>query len=66
MAWRLGVPVAPVHIEGMFEVYSVHHRWPQEGRARVRFGAPLEVSPGEDFGAFAARVERAVRELAGG
>lgn len=63
MASRLGVVVVPVHIEGMFEAYSVHHRWPREGRVRVRFGAALEVLPGEDSISFAARVERAVREL---
>jgi hypothetical protein len=32
----------------------------------VRFGAPLDVFPGEDIDAFAARVERAVRELSRG
>jgi long-chain acyl-CoA synthetase len=66
MAARLGVPVVPFHIEGTFEVYSVHHQWPKEGRVRVRFGAPLDVFPGEDIDAFAARVEQAVRKLSRG
>jgi 1-acyl-sn-glycerol-3-phosphate acyltransferase len=64
MALRLGVPVVPVHIGGLFERYSIHHRWPRPGPVRVRFGAPLSFPGEEDYSTVARRVETAIRELA--
>ena len=34
MALTLAVPVVPVYLEGLYEVYSVHHDWPEPNRVR--------------------------------
>ncbi len=41
MATRLRTPVVPVHLSGLFEIYSIHDSWPRRGKVCVRFGAPL-------------------------
>jgi long-chain acyl-CoA synthetase len=63
MAQRLHVPVIPVHLQGMFEVYSVHDEWPSSGPVRVRFGPPLHLEQEPDEAAAALAVERAVAAL---
>jgi long-chain acyl-CoA synthetase len=45
MAVKLQVPVIPVRIEGMFEVYSVHDSWPKSSPVRVEFLPPLKFTP---------------------
>ena len=63
MALKLELPVVPVYLEGLHEIYSVHHEWPEPGSVRVRFGAPLDLSEMTDYRAAAAVVERAVEDL---
>lgn len=63
LALRLRVPVVPVHLQGMFEIYSVHDEWPRSGPVRVRFGAPLHLEHSPDEAAAARTVEQAVRDL---
>jgi long-chain acyl-CoA synthetase len=63
MTQKLGVPVVPVRLRGLFEVYSIHHDWPEVKPVKVSFGKPLRFEPGESFAAVAARVEREVRAL---
>ncbi len=41
MAVRLRVPVVPVRIRGLFEVYSVHDAWPRRGPVEVVVGKPM-------------------------
>jgi long-chain acyl-CoA synthetase len=62
IAARLDVPVVPVRLDGLDRI--LHHRWsrPRRGRASVRFGKPISLK-GNDYGALAAQVEQAVREL---
>ena len=64
LARRLSVPVVPVYLEGLFEVYSVHHEWPNPGRVTVRFGSPLHFDATGDYSEAARAVERAIRALA--
>ena len=64
MAVRLRVPVVPVFIRGLYEVYSVHDSWPKPGPVRVSFGKALEFTPDVGYADAAARVEEAVRCLA--
>ena len=64
MALKLELPVVPVYLEGLHEIYSVHHKWPEPGSARVQFGAPLDLSRSADYPSAAARVEQAVKALA--
>ncbi len=63
MALKLELPVVPVYLEGLHEIYSVHHEWPEPGSVRVKFGAPLDLSRSADYQAAGEEVERAVREL---
>ncbi len=63
MARRLGVPVVPVYLRGVFEVYSIHDEWPKPGRVTVRFGSPLRFDAAGGYLDAAQAVERAVREL---
>ena len=44
MAIRLGVPVVPIRIEGLYETYSVRDSWPRRGPVRVSFGQAHEFS----------------------
>jgi long-chain acyl-CoA synthetase len=63
MARRLNVAVVPLHLEGVYEVYSVHHEWPAPGLVTARFGRPLYFDAAGDYLEAARQVERAVREL---
>ncbi len=64
MAVRLQIAVIPVHIAGLFNVYSIHDRWPKPGRARVSFGKPLQFHSNTAFESAAKEIEQAVREMA--
>jgi 1-acyl-sn-glycerol-3-phosphate acyltransferase len=66
MARRLGVPVVPIHLEGVYEVYSVHHEWPQPGRVTARIGRSLRFDPSGEYLEAARAVEQAVRNLRAG
>ncbi|MEX2302089.1 MAG: AMP-binding protein [Bryobacterales bacterium] len=65
MARRLGVPIVPVYLAGVYEVYSMHHEWPAPGRVVVSFGRPLRFEANGDYLEAARVVEAAVRALAG-
>jgi long-chain acyl-CoA synthetase len=64
IARKLGLPVVPVRLEGMFEIYSQFDARPRRGRARVTFGEALEALAREDYATFAKRVEERVLKLA--
>jgi long-chain acyl-CoA synthetase len=63
MAVRLRVPVVPVFLEGLFEVYSVHDSWPKPHPVSVTIGPSMEFEADEDYAAVARRIEEAVRNL---
>jgi 1-acyl-sn-glycerol-3-phosphate acyltransferase len=60
-------PVVPAYVDGMFEVMPRTRRVPKWGRVTVSFGAPMFAEPGQgqDYEGFTARLEAAVRTLAG-
>ena len=64
MALRLQVAVLPVHLEGLYDIYSVHHKWPQRGEVQVRIGPPLHFGVKQDYEEIAKEVEAAVKALA--
>jgi long-chain acyl-CoA synthetase len=66
LAVRLRLPVVPVHLQGLFEVLSVHDDWPRPGPAGIRFGEPLSFHESEDYRHATEVIEARVRELAGG
>ena len=44
MAVRFQIPVVPIYIGGMFQVYSREDSWPKTGPVRVSIGKPLRFS----------------------
>ena len=65
LATDAGVPIVPAYIEGLYEVFPRFRKLPRRHPSSSRFGEPLYAEPGEDYDAFIARVENAVRTLAG-
>lgn len=63
MAKQLSVPVVPVRLRGLFEIFPATASWPGVGKVSVCFGEPARARPGESYQAFTARVEAAVRAL---
>ncbi len=63
MAKELGLTVVPVHLQGLFEIYSVRHERPKPGKAIVRIGQALDLRAAESYEAAAAQAERAMRDL---
>jgi long-chain acyl-CoA synthetase len=62
LASRLRLPVVPVRLEGLERVLHKTWRMAVPGRARVKFGAPLNLQ-GDDYSSLARRIEEAVRDL---
>jgi 1-acyl-sn-glycerol-3-phosphate acyltransferase len=65
LAMDAGVPIVPAYIDGLYEVFPRFRRIPRRHDASIRFGDPMTAEPDEDYDAFIARVEQAVRSLAG-
>ncbi len=63
MAVRLGVPIIPVHLRGMYEIFSMHDRWPRMGAVRIRIGKPLRFGENEDYRTAMEKIEKAVTTL---
>jgi long-chain acyl-CoA synthetase len=59
---RLDLPVIPVRLDGVHEILHTKWKMAKPGRVRVRFGAPMRLK-GDDYGALAKEVERAVKSL---
>jgi 1-acyl-sn-glycerol-3-phosphate acyltransferase len=65
LALDAGVPIVPAYIEGMFEVFPRFHKLPRFHDTTLTWGDPMRAQPGEDYDSFIARVEQAIRKLAG-
>jgi long-chain acyl-CoA synthetase len=65
MALRLQVPVVPIHLEGLYGIYSIHHEWPQSGEVQVKIGSALSFEGGQDYERVTREVEEALRQLRG-
>ncbi len=63
MAIRLRAPVVPIHLRGLFEIYSIHDSWPRRGTVRVRFGAPLHFEQEHDETAAVRVIEAAITRM---
>jgi 1-acyl-sn-glycerol-3-phosphate acyltransferase len=61
---RTGVPVVPIYLGGTRSVWKKGSSRITPNRVSVTFGSPMSLIEGEDIRAFAARVEKAVAELA--
>ncbi|HEX2796590.1 MAG TPA: AMP-binding protein [Immundisolibacter sp.] len=63
------VPVLPVYIEGAYQAWPLHRRWPRLGRISVHIGAPIratELLAGPGPGQPHERAARALREAVAG
>ena len=65
LAIDAGVPIVPAYVEGLYEVFPRFRRIPRHHASSIKFGDPLRPEAGEDYDRFIARVEQAVRTLAG-
>lgn len=63
MAVRLRVPVVPIRLRGLYEIYSVHDSWPKLGPVRVSIGPPLSFNADTSYADAAHRIEEAVKAL---
>jgi len=63
MAERLQLPVVPMRIDGLYEVWPEHQRKPGNGTVRVRIGAPLKMNAGESAVEFTKRLEEVIRRV---
>lgn len=64
MASRLRTPVVPIHLAGLFEIYSVDDRWPRRGTVKVRIGRPLYLDREPDEEHATRSIEKAIAEMA--
>lgn len=65
LAIDAGVPIVPAYIDGTFELLPRFRHLPRPSEGSLTWGDPMWPQPGEDYDAFIARVEQAVRTLAG-
>jgi len=63
MSVRLRIPVVPLFVKGLYEVYSVHDSWPKAGPVEIFVGRPLEFASDTDYTTAAREIEDAVRKL---
>jgi long-chain acyl-CoA synthetase len=63
MAVQLRVPIIPICIDGLFDLYSRHDRWPKRGSVWVSIGRPIEIPAGTSYAAAAEKVQQAVEDL---
>ena len=63
MTVRLGIPVVPIHIQGLYEVLPADASWPRPGPVRLRFGSPIPFHEIDDSREAAERIEEEVRRL---
>ncbi len=63
LAERLGIPIVPVRIDGLFELKKAGKKMTSPGTVKVSIGAPLEFETGTDEEAFAAELQKRVELL---
>jgi long-chain acyl-CoA synthetase len=63
MAVRLRVPIVPLRLRGLYEIYSVHDSWPRRGPIHVSIGAPLFFPPEMKFEDAVRKLEEVVKSL---
>ena len=63
MAIRLRVPVVPIRLSGLYEIYSVHDSWPRRGPVSASIGRPMQFPATMSYDEAARRLEERMREL---
>ena len=65
LATRLGIPVVPMRIDGLFDVKRAGRRLARPGEIRVRIGKPVNFGAMDEAPSIAAELQRRVEELRG-
>jgi long-chain acyl-CoA synthetase len=63
MAVRLRVPIVPIRLRGLYEIYSVHDSWPRIGPVHVSIGNALSFTADTSYADATKRIEEALRRL---
>jgi long-chain acyl-CoA synthetase len=63
LATRLGVPVVPVHLGGLFDLRQANKRWARPGRVQVSIGEPVRFGEAAAAEGIASELERRVAAL---
>jgi len=63
MAVRLRIPVVPIRIKGLYEIYSIHDWWPRRGPVEVSFGKPMTFGENARYEDAAEKLETEIRNL---
>jgi long-chain acyl-CoA synthetase len=63
MAVRLRVPIVPIRLRGLYEIYSVHDSWPRLGPVNVSIGNALSFGAETSYADATKRIEEALRSL---
>jgi long-chain acyl-CoA synthetase len=66
LATRLGIPVVPMRIEGLFEVKHAGRRFARPGEIRVLIGEAVRFAEAEDPSSIAAELQKRVERLRAG
>lgn len=63
LANKLGIPIVPIRIEGLFELKQKRQRYARPGFVRVTVGKPVQFPPGTDPAQIAHKIEMQVKSL---
>jgi long-chain acyl-CoA synthetase len=63
LATRLGIPVVPVRLDGLFDLRAANKHWTSAGHIRVAVGTPVKFAETDEPEAIARELERRVKEL---
>jgi 1-acyl-sn-glycerol-3-phosphate acyltransferase len=61
MAVRLRIPIVPMRISGLYEIYSVHDSWPRRGAVGVWIGQPITFGAHTPYAEVARQLELIVK-----
>jgi long-chain acyl-CoA synthetase len=63
MAVQLRVPIIPIRLDGLYEIYSPHDSWPRRGPVTVTIGRPLYFDAGITYEDATRQLEDAIRKM---
>src|SRR4029077_7139825 len=65
LAVRLRVPIVPIRLSGLYEIYSVHDSWPRRGPVHVCIGKPISFAADTAYEDAARELEEALKQMDG-
>jgi long-chain acyl-CoA synthetase len=63
MAVRLRVPVVPIRLSGLYEIYSIHDSWPRRGPVHVSIGGAIEFPADLAYEEATRRLEERLKQM---